>query len=165
MLGPLTQWHSNHITQDMNPLQQCSQNIPFQGHCLQLTHLVPLLVKQLPRKCSHLSTVMTRQLAGWPLIQLQSAQHDHRYTHLGKTRQHYTCFNKTYSARNTFAASVIMDTSQTVHVWWYVHSASPLTTLPLQPCTNHLLSTVSCYTALDPCILLLRWYHYFYYHC
>jgi hypothetical protein len=80
MLGLLTQWHSNHITKDMKPLQQCSQNIPFQGHCLQLTHLVPSLIKQLPRKCLHLSTIMTRQLATWPLIQLQSAQCDCCYT-------------------------------------------------------------------------------------
>jgi len=72
MLGPLTQWNSNHITKDMNPLQQCSQNILFQGHCLQLTHLVPSLVKQLPRKCSDLSAVMTRQLVGWLLKQSRS---------------------------------------------------------------------------------------------
>jgi hypothetical protein len=48
---------------------------------------------------------------GWltSVIQLHLAQRDHCYTCLGKMRQHYTCFKNTYSARSTFAASVIVD--------------------------------------------------------
>jgi hypothetical protein len=164
ILAPLTQWHSNHILKTWILYNSAVRTSLFRA-------TVSNWLTQYPRRYSHCLENACTSLHKW---------HNNLLADLCNTAALGTLWPLLHSLWKKEAAfylfqkhllckEYIRSFSHCGHFWNSTCLAVCAQCFPSyhpasSTCTNHLLTTTPCYTAPDPCVLLIRLYHYYYCH-